>query len=150
VGVETTLLTTCPRDCYDACGILVTLRDGEIRSVRGDPDHPVSRGKLCRKCSIGYNGVFLDPAERLTRPLRRVGPKGEAAFEPVGWDEAVELITGRWREIAGTSGAAAILNAHYTGTCSLIAKLTFTVSGRSARSRSRSKAGCLARLWLKP
>ena len=121
MAVETTLLTTCPRDCYDACGILVTVRDGEIRSVRGDPDHPVSRGKLCRKCSIGYNGVFLDPAERLTRPLRRVGPKGEEAFEPFAWDEAIELITGRWREIAGTSGAAAILNAHYTGTCSLIA-----------------------------
>jgi anaerobic selenocysteine-containing dehydrogenase len=120
-GTDTSLLTTCPRDCYDACGILVTLRDGEIRSVRGDPAHPVSRGRLCRKCSIGYNGVFLDPAERLTRPLRRVGPKGEGLFEPFGWDEAIELITGRWREIAETAGPAAILNAHYTGTCSLIA-----------------------------
>lgn len=119
--VETTLLTTCPRDCYDACGILVTLRDGEIRSVRGDPAHPVSRGRLCRKCSIGYNGVFLDPAERLTQPLRRVGPKGNGAFEPFGWDEAIELITGRWRQISDSAGAAAILNAHYTGTCSLIA-----------------------------
>ena len=119
--VETTLLTTCPRDCYDACGILVTLRDGAIRSVRGDPAHPVSRGRLCRKCSIGYNGVFLDPAERLTRPLRRVGRKGNGSFEPFGWDEAIELITGRWRQIAETSGPATIFNAHYTGTCSFIA-----------------------------
>ena len=59
--MDQTVLTTCPRDCYDACGILVSVRDGKIRHVRGDPNHPVSRGKLCRKCSIGYNGVFLDP-----------------------------------------------------------------------------------------
>ncbi len=58
------MLTTCPRDCYDACGIAVVKRDGAIRHVRGDPDHPVSRGKLCRKCSIGYNGAFLDADER--------------------------------------------------------------------------------------
>jgi anaerobic selenocysteine-containing dehydrogenase len=118
---DTAVLTTCPRDCYDACGILVTVRDGAIRSVRGDPNHPVSRGRLCRKCSIGYNGVFLDPRERLTAPLRRVGRKGEGRFEPFGWDEAIALITSRWRAIAEGPGAHTILNAHYTGTCSLIA-----------------------------
>ena len=38
--------TTCPRDCYDGCGILVVKRDGVVRFVRGDPDHHVSRGKV--------------------------------------------------------------------------------------------------------
>ena len=60
-GVET-VRTTCPRDCYDACGVLVALEDGRIKHVRGDPDHHVSRGKLCRKCSIGYNGAFSIPS----------------------------------------------------------------------------------------
>ena len=41
--------TTCPRDCYDSCGIVVVKRDGLVNQVRGDPDHPVSRGKLCEK-----------------------------------------------------------------------------------------------------
>ena len=118
---DRTVLTTCPRACYDACGILVTVRDGAIRSVRGDPNHPVSRGKLCRKCSIGYNGVFLDPEARLTQPLRRSGRKGEGRFQPIGWDEAIAEIAGRWGEISDGPGAQAILNAHYTGTCSLIA-----------------------------
>ena len=81
--------TTCPRDCYDACGVLVALEDGRIKHVRGDPDHHVARGKLCRKCSIGYNGAFIDPELRLTTPLRRVGPKGEGRFEPVDWPEAI-------------------------------------------------------------
>jgi anaerobic selenocysteine-containing dehydrogenase len=119
--IDDVVLTTCPRDCYDACGIAVVTRDGAIRHVRGDPDHPVSRGKLCRKCSIGYNGAFLDPGARLTRPLRRVGAKGEARFEPVSWDEALAEIAERLRRVEATAGAHTILNAHYTGTFSLLA-----------------------------
>jgi anaerobic selenocysteine-containing dehydrogenase len=115
------VLTTCPRDCYDACGITVVKRNGAIRHVRGDPNHAVARGKLCRKCSIGYNGAFLDPEARLTRPLRRVGPKGEGRFEPASWDEVLGEIAERLRRIEATAGAHTVLNAHYTGTFSLLA-----------------------------
>ncbi len=115
------MLTTCPRDCYDACGIAVLRRDGAIRQVRGDPHHPVSRGRLCRKCSIGYNGAFLDPTARLTQPLRRVGRKGEAEFITVSWGEALAEIAGRLQQIEATVGAHTVLNAHYTGTFSLLA-----------------------------
>jgi anaerobic selenocysteine-containing dehydrogenase len=44
--------TTCPRDCYDACGIVVSKRDGVIRKVGGDPLHGVARGGLCGKCAL--------------------------------------------------------------------------------------------------
>jgi hypothetical protein len=72
----TTIRTTCPRDCYDACGIVVkTAADGTINVV-GDAEHSISRGALCGKCSIGYNGSWRDPKIRLTRPLKRSGPKG--------------------------------------------------------------------------
>jgi anaerobic selenocysteine-containing dehydrogenase len=118
---DLTVLTTCPRDCYDACGVLVTVRDGRIRNVRGDPDHPVSRGKLCRKCAIAYNGVLLDAEQRLTQPLRRVGPKGEGRFEQVSWQVAIGEIAERLVAIADGPGADTILNAHYTGTCSILA-----------------------------
>ena len=116
-----TTRTTCPRDCYDACGILVkTAADGTINVV-GDPDHSVSRGALCGKCSIGYNGVWRDPNVRLTRPLKRVGPKGTGDFAPVSWDAALGDIADRLNTIRGVDGAASILHTHYTGTCSLIA-----------------------------
>jgi anaerobic selenocysteine-containing dehydrogenase len=121
VQADEVVLTTCPRDCYDACGIAVVKRNGTIRHVRGDPDHPVARGKLCRKCSIGYNGAFLDPAARLTRPLRRAGAKGDRRFEPVSWDEALGEIAERLRKIEAGAGAHTVLNAHYTGTFSLLA-----------------------------
>jgi anaerobic selenocysteine-containing dehydrogenase len=115
------VLTTCPRDCYDACGIAVVKRDGAIRHVSGDPEHAVARGKLCRKCSIGYNGAFLDSGARLTRPYRRTGAKGDGHFEPVSWDDALGAIAERLRAIEATAGAHTVLNAHYTWTFSLLA-----------------------------
>lgn len=119
--VKSRVRTTCPRDCYDACGVLVTtLADGRV-SVAGDPDHHVSRGALCGKCSIAYNGAWRDPSARLTRPLRRVGRKGEGRFEPVSWDRALDEIAGRLGAIIETHGGGAVLHTHYTGTCALIA-----------------------------
>ncbi len=117
---EQTILTTCPKDCYDACGIAVNLKDGVISNVRGDPDHPVSRGKLCKKCSIAYNGSWRDPRARLTEPLRRTGPKGSGEYEPVSWDEALDIISGRLKKIVSDHGAETILNTHYTGTFAMI------------------------------
>lgn len=123
MGVSSTdrlVRTTCPRDCYDACGVVVALRDGVVRHVRGDPDHHVSRGRLCAKCSIAYNGVLRDRRARLTRPLRRVGPKGSGQFAPVTWDEALGEIAARLSGIVARHGSASVLNAHYTGTCALL------------------------------
>jgi anaerobic selenocysteine-containing dehydrogenase len=97
-----------------------TSADGTINVV-GDPDHDVSRGALCGKCSIGYNGVWRDPDARLTRPLRRVGKKGAGRFEPVSWDQALGDIAHRLNTIRSRDGGSGILQTHYTGTCSLIA-----------------------------
>ena len=120
---EQEVITTCPRDCYDTCGITVIKRDGLVTAVRGNPAHPVSRGTLCGKCSTAYNREWRDPARRLVRPLRRVGPKGAGRFEPIGWETAIGEIAGRLKPIVAQHGAASILNAHYTGTISLLAGL---------------------------
>ncbi len=118
---EEIVKTTCPRDCYDTCGIEVLRENGRIVSVRGDKEHYVSRGKLCAKCQIFYNGVMLNEHERLKQPLKRVGAKGEGSFETVSWDTAIAEIAARFGHIADIHGAGNILHAHYTGTCSLIA-----------------------------
>ncbi len=115
------VLTTCPRDCYDSCGMTVIKRDGVVTAVRGNPAHSVSRGTLCGKCSTGYNREWRDPARRLLHPMRRVGPKGRGSFEPVSWESAIAEIAARLKEIVKSHGAKAILNAHYTGTISLLA-----------------------------
>ena len=118
---KTTVRTTCPRDCYDTCGILVVKRDGVVAKVLGDPDHPVSRGALCGKCAIAYNGIWRDPNARLLRPLRRIGRKGEGRFEPVTWETALGTIGERLQAIVAMHGPAPIWHTHYTGTCAKIA-----------------------------
>ncbi|MFO1169579.1 MAG: molybdopterin-dependent oxidoreductase [Hyphomicrobiaceae bacterium] len=118
---STGIRTTCPRDCYDACGVLVrTSSDGRV-TVTGDPDHEVSRGALCAKCSLAYNGVWRNPAKRLGTPLKRAGPKGAGEFTAISWEEALGEIADRLGGIRKEHGGASILHTHYTGTCSLIA-----------------------------
>lgn len=118
---EHSILTTCPRDCYDSCGIRVVMKNGEIDRVTGDPDNPANRGSLCGKCSLAYNGVWRNPKARLTKPLKRTGPKGEGAFTEISWDEALGEIAAKLGGLIDAGRAKDILTAHYTGTCSIIA-----------------------------
>ena len=60
--------TTCYM-CACRCGIRVTLRNGEVRFIQGNPDHPLNKGVLCAKGSSGIMKQY-SPA-RLTKPLRR-------------------------------------------------------------------------------
>ncbi|MGD9536767.1 MAG: molybdopterin-dependent oxidoreductase [Alphaproteobacteria bacterium] len=118
---RTVVKTTCPRDCYDACGMSVVKEDGRIRIVTGDADHFVSQGSLCGKCALAYNGAWTDPKQRLLHPLRRTGAKGRGEFERVSWDDALGEIAGRLNAILGAGASSTILHTHYTGTCSAIA-----------------------------
>ena len=112
--------TNCPRDCYDGCGIIVERRASGKHRVLGDPDHPVSRGKLCSKCAVAYNGVWQDESARLLYPLRRTGPRGSNEFERISWDEALATVAEKTKNTIEAHGGASILHTHYSGTLSLI------------------------------
>ncbi len=111
--------TNCPRDCYDACGILVERRTSGKHRVLGDPDHPVSRGKLCTKCAIAYNGSWQDDEQRLLHPMKRIGPKGSGKFQRITWDEAFTTVGNKLETAINTNGPSSILHTHYSGTLSL-------------------------------
>ncbi|PNU19714.1 formate dehydrogenase [Geothermobacter hydrogeniphilus] len=110
--------SVCPYDCPDACGLLVEVEDGRVVSVKGDPEHPFTRGILCAKMQH-YERTVHSP-RRLTEPLLRCGPKGSGRFRPIGWDEAIERIAEQWRTIIATSGAEAILPYSYAGTMGVL------------------------------
>ncbi|MFZ8871439.1 MAG: molybdopterin-dependent oxidoreductase [Litorivicinaceae bacterium] len=78
--------TTCYM-CACRCGINVHLKDGEIRYIEGNRDHPVNQGVLCAKGSAGI--MQHNSPARLRAPLRRVGPRGSGQFEEISWDEAL-------------------------------------------------------------
>ncbi len=82
--------TTCYM-CACRCGIKVHLKNGEIRYIEGNRDHPVNHGVLCAKGSAGIMQHY-SPA-RLRKPLLRVGPRGSGEFREIEWDEALAIST---------------------------------------------------------
>ncbi len=82
--------TTCYM-CACRCGIKVHLRNGELRYIEGNRNHPVNQGVLCAKGSAGIMQQ-LSPA-KLSHPLRRVGPRGSGEFEEITWEEALGTAT---------------------------------------------------------
>ena len=110
--------SVCPHDCPSQCGLVVTVTDGRITAVAGDPDHPFTRGVVCGKVH-DYAERLYAPTRVLT-PLRRVGKKGEGRFEPIAWDDAIEEIAHRWRRIIAQWGGEAILPFSYGGTLGVL------------------------------
>ncbi len=108
----------CPHDCPDTCGTIVEVRDGRAVAFYGDPAHPITDGWVCGKVRPYLEHVYHP--DRLTTPLRRVGPKGAGQFVPISWAEALAEIGDRWRDIIAAHGAEAILPYSYSGTLGLV------------------------------
>ncbi|RVD33506.1 formate dehydrogenase, partial [Mesorhizobium sp. M4A.F.Ca.ET.020.02.1.1] len=84
--------TTCYM-CACRCGIDVHIKDGKVRYINGNKDHPVNRGVICGKGSAGIMQHY-SPA-RLTKPLLRSGPRGSGEFREIEWEEAFSIATER-------------------------------------------------------
>lgn len=105
--------SVCPFDCPDTCGLHVTIQDGVVTNVTGDPDHPVTKGAICNKVRQ-LPGRVHHP-DRLMQPMRRTGPKGELRFEPISWDEAYDEIIIRMKNLIRDYGAESILPYSFYG-----------------------------------
>ncbi len=93
--------TTCYM-CACRCGIRVHLREGEVRYIEGNPEHPLNQGVICAKGSSGIMKQY-SPA-RLTQPLKRRpgSERGAGDFVPIEWDEAFKLLEDRLRHLRAT------------------------------------------------
>lgn len=112
----------CPHDCPDTCAMIYEVEDGKLVEVRGNKDHPMTRGTLCVKLK-DYHDHHYNP-DRVLYPLRRSGPKGSRSFERISWDDAIVEITSRWKEIIATYGSQAIMPYSYLGNEGLVQGLT--------------------------
>lgn len=110
--------TICPLDCPDACGIVATLKDGEIVKVEGDPAHPNTQGFLCKKVRTYHHRV--QSPERILYPQRRIGKKGEGKFERISWQEAWQILVHQLTTIKNQYGSEAVLPYSYAGNMGLI------------------------------
>ena len=107
---------SCPYDCPSTCGLLAEIENGRIVKVKNDKTHPVSKNGICRKMQHYEQDIYS--MDRLMKPMRRVGKKGEGKFEPISWNEAVREITDHFKDIIEKWGSEAILPCVYSGVIS--------------------------------
>jgi len=92
-------------ECHSRCGALLEVEEGRLIGIKGDKDHPFSRGFLCPKGRACMEIIYHP--ERITKPLVRVKNRGEGKFEPVSWGEALEIVSHRLLETREKWGAEA-------------------------------------------
>ena len=82
--------------CQIGCGILVYVKNGRVVKVEGDPACPLCKGVICPKGKASIE--YLYHPDRLLRPLKRIGKKGEGKWQPIDWDEALDIVAGNLGE----------------------------------------------------
>ncbi len=102
-------LSTSPADefkystcymCACRCGIKVYLKNGKVRYIEGNRDHPVNKGVLCGKGSAGIMQHYAP--SRLRAPMKRVGPRGSGEYKEISWEEALSTATDWLGEVRRT------------------------------------------------
>ena len=107
--------SVCALDCPDCCSLLINVNENAHGShLRGNPDHPVTRGFLCGKVARYLEREYSP--DRLLYPQKRTGAKGEGKFERITWDEALDTIARRLHSISAEFGPESILPYSYAGT----------------------------------
>jgi len=101
---ERVVKTSC--QCHSECGVLVHVKDGKVVKIEGDPDHPLSEGMICPRGSA-FTQLLYHPG-RLKYPLKRAGARGEGKWKRISWDEALDMIATKFKEIIQADGPQAI------------------------------------------
>ena len=106
----------CPHDCPDGCGTLITVEDGRATRIQGDPAHPITQGFLCAKVAKYLDRVYSP--DRVLYPMRRIAPKGSGgpeAFQRILWEEALDEIAAKLKDVSAEFGPEAVLPYSYGG-----------------------------------
>ncbi|MGD8523133.1 MAG: molybdopterin-dependent oxidoreductase [Desulfobacterales bacterium] len=111
-GYDAVVKSHC-RMCHGGCGVLVYTKDGKAVKIAGDPDCPINHGTLCSK-GIASTQLAYHP-DRLTHPVRRMGPKGSGKWQRISWDEALDTLAERILHYKEKNGAESIVMGYGTG-----------------------------------
>jgi thiosulfate reductase / polysulfide reductase chain A len=96
--VKHTFCTLCPQHC----GMLIKVEDGVPVAFDGDANNPVAKGKLCIKGTAAIE-VHEHP-DRINYPLKRIGKRGEGHWERISWDQALDEIADKLRDLRDREG----------------------------------------------
>ena len=111
--------SACPHDCPSTCALEVEVIGGaRIGRIRGSADNSYTAGVICAK--VARYAERVHNPDRLTRPLRRTGPKGSGQFEPIAWDDALDIVAERFLEAERRFGSETVWPYQYAGTMGLV------------------------------
>lgn len=100
--------------CWCTCGIQVTIDNGNIVKVEGDPECPFNQGWLCERAQKAIHEIHTHP-QRLNYPLKRVGERGQNQWQRISWEQAVDEIAGKIDAIRSQYGPEALMCGGGTG-----------------------------------
>jgi thiosulfate reductase/polysulfide reductase chain A len=92
--------------CFWRCGVLAKVQEGKVTRIEGNPQHPLTQGRLCARGNAGQFTLY-DP-DRLKRPQMRVGERGEGRFRDVSWEEALDWLAARLQELKQKYGPESV------------------------------------------
>jgi len=111
--------TACPHDCPSTCALEAEVLDGQtIGRVRGNPRNDYTAGVICAKVAAYRERVHH--ADRLTKPLQRIGAKGDGRFREITWDQALDEVASAIEKARAKHGAQAVWPYHFAGTMGLV------------------------------
>lgn len=149
---EKIIHTTGINNCGGRCILHAHVRDGEILRLGTDTAAEAGEGIPLRACAKGLNchKTFLGP-DRLTTPLRRVGERGEGRFEPISWDEALDIIAKEWIRIRDTYGPESRFVMYATGVSAVLepsamAKRLLNLDGGYLAGYNSYSSACISRV----
>lgn len=109
----------CPHDCPSGCALEIErLSPNRIGRVYGSRRQSYTDGVICAK--VARYAERTHHPDRLTRPLRRIGPKGSGRFEPIGWDAALDTVAEAFQDTTARHGPESVWIYHSGGTMGLI------------------------------
>src|SRR5262245_59555211 len=109
--------------CASGCGLTVRVMEADVEVVRdgqagltkrgvakkleGNPAHPVNRGALCARGQAAIQATFHP--DRITRPLKRSGARGDSKYEEVSWDQAIDELVSQLDALASSGGQQSLV-----------------------------------------
>jgi anaerobic selenocysteine-containing dehydrogenase len=111
-GYDSFVKSHC-RMCHGGCGVIVYVKGGKVAKIAGDPDCPIAHGTLCTKGLASAQLAYHK--DRLTYPVKRIGPKASGKWERISWDEALDTIAERILTYKENHGPESVVFGYGTG-----------------------------------
>jgi anaerobic selenocysteine-containing dehydrogenase len=138
--------SACPHDCPSTCALEVELLDERtIGRVRGDPANSYTAGVICAK--VARYAERIHHPERLLKPLRRVGAKGEGRWQEIAWDDALDLVAEEFLKAESRHGSESVWPYYYAGTMGLVQRDSINRLRHARRYSGQFDSICTNMAW---